>query len=201
MHRTIDGDGLVPQNALPGAALGICGEIGELLESNPDTTIFEAGDTLSYVYIMAEVLLLDGSRWIDPMHLNDPSYCHHHYRLAQHSWRWPKTTIDEAIISALRVSELAKKRAIQGRPIRSEAFEPHLRTIVQQLSVYLADRQISIEETLERNVQKLSIRYARSAEIAADEMKLPRLVDHPVPSSFVDPGGPFDAGWAEADRE
>lgn len=194
MHRHIDGGDLTPQGSLPGAAMGICGELGELVEGTGDILVFEAGDVLSYVYIMTEVLGLDGSGWIALLHLNDPAYCYHHYAYdvpRRNLNRWPKGALSEAVLNGLRISELTKKRTIQGRPISAEAFETPLRTLVQQISVYLGSYGISMRAALELNVQKLTIRYPHAAQAAAEAMKLPRRVDHPRWYGFVDPGGPF----------
>lgn len=194
MHQHIDGGyPLTPQGSLPGAALGVCGELGELVEGTGDIMVFEAGDVLSYVYIMTEVLGLDGSRWINPAHLNDPEYGYHHHRLApqRNDRRWPAGPLGEAVINGLRIAELTKKRTIQGHPISAEKFEGPLCTLVQQVAAYLGQYGVSTKDALELNVQKLTIRYPRAAEYANEEMKLPRRVEHPQWYGIIDPGGPF----------
>jgi len=160
IHRSANGERLEASGPLACAALGICGELGELLEPDADELV-EAGDVLSYVFLAAGLLMLDVGDWLPEDFLDTPQACAEKYCTGAIAPRCD--ILHGATIHALRFAELAKKQVFQGRPILPDAAAWRLRSIVQAVAGFMGTAGYSMRQILLANTLKLESRYPEAA--------------------------------------
>lgn len=157
VHVAIAGQHVLPLGArLSMAALGICGELGELKQRDADTLI-EAGDVLSYVMLAATFLGLSVGGWVPEELLDQPHVCASIYPPAE------SEPLQSAVDHALAFAEMTKKRVFQGRDLPEDAAAAHLQAIVLAVAAFLGTSGCSMRQVLVANTIKLESRYPKAA--------------------------------------
>lgn len=148
--------GYTPEEDIMHAVMGMCGEIGELLEhsiamweAKGDPRVGEIGDCLWYCAVLADKLGYSFQTVVNR--------AVHHMSL---STEFPSQTADvRAAIHAARLMEMVKKAYFYKKVPDPIALANHLNNYVMELHNICAFIGIKILTAAEINVNKLATRY------------------------------------------
>jgi len=145
-------------------ALGLCGEVVEFLQSDPENLKYEAGDIVWYVDRYADAIGCNLEQIIYPHETKqfsqgERSFCSK-APIQQKRATSIKSTSDSIIHSVGELAELTKKYIRDGSLKTTEA-KKCLFEIYTNLVSFLSERSVTIEEVAQLNINKLISRKNR----------------------------------------